>query len=113
MLHSGQFKQKRYGDASDNLHRTYIYCSILFHIDFWVFGNCLGLRESEIERIWNEVYGKFDKAMLILVVRVLQSEKKVQEVLATALTKIENQERAQVAAKGIKRGKIIVAIYNY
>ena len=52
------------------------------------------------------MHGKFEKAMLILVVRVLQSEKKAQEVLATALMKIEDQERAQVAAKGIKRGKI-------
>ena len=70
------------------------------------FGNCLGLRESEIERIWNEVYGKFDKAMLILVVRVLQGEKKAQQVLAAALRNIEDKESALVAAKGIERGEV-------
>ena len=71
-----------------------------------VFGNCLGLRESEIERIWNEVYGKFDKAMLILVVRVLQGERKAQQILAAALRNIEDKESALVAAKGIERGEV-------
>ena len=75
--------------------------------DFWVFGHCLGLRESEIEGIWNEVYGKFDKAMLALVVRVLQHERKAEEVLASALTQIEDKESAQVAVKGIERGEVV------
>ena len=74
--------------------------------DFCVFGHCLGLRESEIEGIWNEVYGKFDKAMLALVLRVLQSERKAEEVLASALTKIEDRKSAAVAAKGIERGEV-------
>ena len=75
--------------------------------DFCVFGHCLGLRESEIEGIWNEVYGKFDKAMIALVVRVLTNERKAEEVLASALTKIEDRKSALVAAKGIERGEVV------
>ena len=74
--------------------------------DFWVFSHCLGLRESEIEGIWNEVYGNFDKAMLKLVVRVLQHERGAEEVLASALTKIEDKKSALIAAKRIERGKV-------
>ena len=60
-----------------------------------------------MEGIWNEVYGRFDKAMLALVVRVLQHERKAEEVLASALTKIEDRKSTQVAAKGIERGKVV------
>ena len=53
------------------------------------------------------MYGKFDKAMLALVVRVLQGERKAEEELASALTKIEDRKSAQVAAKGIERGEVV------
>ena len=51
------------------------------------------------------MYGKFDKAMLKLVVRILQGERKAEEVLASALTKIEDRKSALVAA--IKRGEVV------
>ena len=53
------------------------------------------------------MYGKFDKAMLKLIVRVLTNERKAQEVLASALTKIQDKKSALVAAKGIERGEVV------
>ena len=62
-----------------------------------------------MEKVWNNVYGKFDKAVLHLVVDVLCETKNaggcIKERLSSALMRMEDTDSAVNAAKAIEKGK--------
>ena len=72
-------------------------------------GKCFGKDATYVEKIWSNVYGKFDKAVLHLVVHVLCETKNagdnIEERLSSALMRIEDTDSAVYAAKAIEKGK--------
>ena len=66
-----------------------------------------------MEKVWNNVYGKFDKAVLHLVVDVLHETKNagkgIEERLSSALLRMEDADSALYAAKAIEKG----LLYSY
>jgi len=61
-----------------------------------------------VEKVWNNVYGKFDKAVLQLVVDVLRETKNagegIEERLSSALMRMEDTDSALHAAKAVEKG---------
>jgi len=61
-----------------------------------------------VEKVWSKVYGKFDKAVLHLVVDVLRETKNagesIEERLSSALMRMEDTESALYAAKAVEKG---------
>ena len=61
-----------------------------------------------MEEVWDSVYGKFDKAVLHVVVDVLHETKNagesIEERLNSALMKMEDADSALYAAKAIEKG---------
>ena len=76
--------------------------------DLAAFGRCLGKDAACVEEVWDSVYGKFDKAVLHLVVDVLRETKNagesIEESLSSALMKMEDTDSALYAAKAIEKG---------
>ena len=76
--------------------------------DFASFAKCLGKGVNDASKIWSEVYGKFDSAILRLLTVVLQQTKdtteSIEERLSDALTSMEDDESALYAAKAIEKG---------
>ena len=79
--------------------------------DYFIsFGQCLGKDEAELLKVWNEVLGRYDSAMLHLVVDVLQEAQNPEEKLCNALNEMRTPESAKRAAEAIQNGKLSVAI---
>jgi len=61
-----------------------------------------------VEKVWNSVYGKFDKAVLCLVLDVLRETKNagegIEERLSSALIRMEDTDSALYAAKAVEKG---------
>ena len=61
-----------------------------------------------MEEVWDSVYGKFDKAVLHLVVDLLRESKNAgestEERLSSALMKMEDTDSVLYAAKAIEKG---------
>ena len=61
-----------------------------------------------MEEVWNNVYGKFDKAVLHLVVDVLRETKNagenIEQRLNSALMRMEDTDSALYVAKAIEKG---------
>ena len=76
--------------------------------DLTTLSKCLGKDATYVEKVWNNVYGKFDKAVLHLVVDVLRETKNagegVEERLNSALIRMEDTDSALYAAKAIEKG---------
>ena len=76
--------------------------------DLTAFGKCLGKDATYVEKVWNSVYGKFDKAVLHLVVDVLRETKNagegIEERLSSALMRMEDTDSALYAAKAVEKG---------
>jgi len=72
------------------------------------FGKCLGKDATYVENVWSNVYGKFDKAILHLVVDVLRETKNagegIEERLSSALMRMEDTDSALHAAKAVEKG---------
>ena len=64
-----------------------------------------------MEKIWNNVNGRFDKAVLHLVVDVLREMKNAgestEEKLSSALMRMEDTDSAVYAAKAIEKGLFV------
>ena len=77
-------------------------------MDLTAFGKCLGKDVTHVENVWNNVYGKFDKAVLYLVVDVLRETKNagegIEERLSSALMRMEDTESALYVAKAVEKG---------
>ena len=76
--------------------------------DLAAFGKCLGKDATYVEKVWSNVYGKFDKAVLHLVVDVLRETKNagegIEEKLSSALMRMEDTDSALYAAKAVEKG---------
>ena len=76
--------------------------------DLAAFGRCLGKDAAWMEVVWDSVYGKFDKAVLHLVVDVLCETKNAgestEERLSSALMRMEDTDSALYVAKAIEKG---------
>ena len=70
-----------------------------------------------MEKVWNSVYGKFDKAVLHLVVDVLRETKNagegLEERLSSALMRTEDTDSALYAAKAIEKGLFYLQNISY
>ena len=76
--------------------------------DLEAFGKYLGKQVTYVEKVWNNVYGKFDKAVLHLVVDVLCETKNAGEGmegrLSSALMRMEETDSALYIARAIEKG---------
>ena len=67
---------------------------------------CLGKDEAELGKAWNEVLGRYDTAMLNLVIDMLQKSQSPEEKLSNALSEMRTPESASRASKAIHKGKL-------
>ena len=77
---------------------------------FTGFGKCLGKDEAELGKVWDEALGRYDRAILNLVVDVLQEAENPEEKLYNALNEMRTPESAKRAVEAIRNGKLSVAI---
>ena len=67
---------------------------------------CLGKEEAELGKVWNEVLGRYDTAMLNLVIDMLRESQNPEEKLSNALSEMRTPESASQASKAIHKGKL-------
>ena len=80
--------------------------------DYFVgFGKCLGKDEAELRKVWDEALGRYDRAVLNLVVDVLQEAENPEEKLCNSLNEMRTPESAKRAAEAIQNSKVLVAMY--
>ena len=72
---------------------------------FLSYGKCLGKDEAKLGKVWNEVLGRYDTAMLNLVIDMLQESQNPSEKLSNALSEMRTPESASRALKAIHKGK--------
>lgn len=72
---------------------------------FFDFGKCLDKAEPELTKIWDEVLGRYDKAILALVVDVLGEAEDPVEEMSNALKDMKSPQSAIRAAESIQRGQ--------
>jgi len=75
--------------------------------DYFIgFGKCLGKDEAELGKVWDEALGRYDRAVLNLVVGVLQEAQNLAEKLYYALEEMRTPESAKRASEAIQYGKL-------
>ena len=80
--------------------------------DYFVgFGKCLGKDEAELRKVWDEALGRYDRAILNLVVDVLQEAENPEEKLCNSLNEMRTPESAKRAADAIQNGKLKYCLY--
>ena len=67
---------------------------------------CLGKEEAELGKVWNAVLGRYDTAMLNLVIDMLRESQNPEEKLSNALSEMRTPESAAQASKAIHKGKL-------
>jgi len=73
--------------------------------DYFIgFGKCLSKDEAELGKVWDEALGRYDSAVLNLVVDVLQEAQNPEEKLYNALNEMRTPESAQRAVDTIHKG---------
>ena len=73
---------------------------------FFGFGECLGKDEAELGKVWDEALGRYDRAVLNLVVGVLQEAQNPAEKLYYALEEMRTPQSAKRASEAIQYGKL-------
>ena len=109
---TGRFNNNH--DLMHNMHNLLLsiclYCILYFsgYRDLTALGKYLGKDATYVEKVWNNVYGKFNKAVLHLVVDVLCETKNagegIEERLSSALMRMEDTDSALYAAKAVEKG---------
>ena len=74
---------------------------------------CLGKDEAELGKVWDEALGRYNRAILNLVVDVLQEAQNPEEKLYNALNEMRTPESAKCAADAIQNGKLQYCLYRY
>jgi len=75
--------------------------------DYFIgFGKCLGKDEAELGKVWDEAVGRYDRAVLNLVVGVLQEAQNPAEKLYYALEEMRTPQSAKLASEAIQYGKL-------
>ena len=73
--------------------------------DYFIgFGKCLGKDEAELGKVWDEAFGRYDRAVLNLVVGVLQEAQNPAEKLYNALEEMRTPESGKRASEAIQCG---------
>ena len=73
--------------------------------DYYVgFGKCLGKDEAKLGKVWDEALGRYNSAVLNLVVDVLQEAQNSEEKLYNALNDMSTPESAKRAVEAIQNG---------
>ena len=78
---------------------------------FTGFCKYLSKDEAELGKLWDEALGRYDKAILNLVVGVLQEAENPEEKLYNALNEMRTPESAKRAVDTIQNGKLSVTMY--
>ena len=82
--------------------------------DYFVgFGKCLGKDEAELGKVWDEALGRYDSAILNLVVDVLQEAENPEEKLCNALNEMRTPESAKRAVEAIQNGMHYMSFSGY
>ena len=82
--------------------------------DYFVgFGKCLGKDEAELGKVWDEALGRYDRAILNLVVDVLQEAENPEEKLYNALNEMRTPESAKRAVDAIQNGMYYMPFSGY
>ena len=76
--------------------------------DYFVrFGKGLGKEEAALGRVWIEVFGRYDAAVLRLVVDVLGESETPERKLSSALSEMRTIESASRASEAIQKGECV------
>ena len=76
-----------------------------FSADYFIgFGECLGKDEAELGKVWDEAFGRYDRAVLNLVVGVLQEAQNPAEKLYYSLEEMRTPESGKRASEAIQCG---------
>ena len=78
---------------------------------FIQFGECLGKTKVELRQIWEEVLGRYERAVQHLVVDVLHKTSSPVKTLVNALREMTVPECAQRAAETILKGQFTQTSY--
>ena len=82
--------------------------------DYFIgFGKCLGKDEAELGKVWDEALGRYDRAILNLVVDVLQEAENPEEKLCNALNEMRTPESAKHAVEAIQNGMHYMSFSSY
>ena len=68
------------------------------------FGEGLGREVGELEKMWENVLGRYDRAVVSLVTDTLQESQNPVEKLVNAVTQMKTPEGAKVAAEAVQKG---------
>ena len=67
---------------------------------------CLGKDKAELRKVWNEALGRYDTAILNLVIDMIQESQNPEEKLYNALNEMKTPESASRASEAIHKGKL-------
>ena len=89
-------------------------CLIAFTDYLIQFGEGLGREARELEKVWEEVFGRYYRAVQNLVVDTLHESHNPVEKLTYAVRQMKTPESAKQAAKSIQKGykKYSIEIQN-
>ena len=68
---------------------------------------CLGKDKAELGKVWNKVLGRYDTAILNLVIDMIQESQNPEEKLFNALREMNSTESASRTSKAIHKGKLL------
>lgn len=81
---------------------------LLLSSDYFVdFSICLCMEESEARKVWEEALGRYDRAMLKLVVDLIHEAEKPERKLESALMKMRTPESLLQAKDAIENGNTL------
>ena len=80
-----------------DIHVTFVECLIQF-------GEGLGREVGELDKMWENVLGRYDRAVVSLVTDTLQESQNPVEKLVNAVTQMKTPERVNVAVEAVQKG---------
>ena len=80
-----------------DIHVTFVECLIQF-------GEGLGREVGELDKIWENVLGRYDRAVVSLVTDTLQESQNPVEKLVNAVTQMKTPEGVKVVAEAVQKG---------
>ena len=77
---------------------------IISHADYLIqFGEGLGREAQELEKVWDAVLGRYDRAVQSLVVNALLESQNPVEKLIYAVRQMKTAESARRAAQSVQK----------
>ena len=72
--------------------------------DFMQFGEGLGKEAHELEKVWDGVLGRYNRAVQSLVVDILLESQNPMEKLVNSVRSMKTPESAKIAAQTVQKG---------